>query len=227
MSLILDLLFPKRCIGCHKFGTFLCTKCVLNLEPAVSICIYCKHPSILGLTHAKCTKKYGIDGLTVLYKYKGLTKKLIHKLKYEPYMYALTQVCAKLISSYLEKNELMHKLFQEKYLVAPIPLYWLRKHLRGYNQVELIAKELAQSLSLSYEDLLQRTKHTKPQYLLHHKERITNLKAAFQIKNNIKNLPKNILLIDDVTTTGATLTSAAKILKRRGVESVWALTFAR
>lgn len=142
-------------------------------------------------------------------------------------MYALTQVCTKLISSYLEKNELMQKIFQEKYVVTPVPLYWLRKHLRGYNQVELIARELAQSLNLEYEGLLQRAKHTQPQYLLHPKERIVNLKEAFQIKNNIKNLPKHVLLIDDVTTTGATLTSAAKVLKSRGVHTVWAITFAR
>ena len=72
---ILDLIFPKTCLGCGREGQYICPNClakVLLLKPA---CPYCEKPSIDGFTHIRCKKKYGLDGLTSIYRFEGVIKK--------------------------------------------------------------------------------------------------------------------------------------------------------
>ena len=112
-------------------------------------------------------------------------------------------------------------------VIIPIPLSSTRSRERGYNQARLLAKELAKEFSIPLaENQLRRIRHTDPQSLLDEKQRWTNIKGAFTIRK-LKNLRhKNILLIDDLLTTGATASEAARVLKDAGAGTVGVLTLA-
>jgi len=114
---------------------------------------------------------------------------------------------------------------------VPIPLYKIRHRTRGFNQAELLAKEVANHFNLPLEiNLLKRTIPTEPQANIKDDEkRKTNIKGVFKIHPSfLKKLrDRNIILIDDVSTTGATLVEAGKILKNNGANQVWALVVAK
>ena len=111
--------------------------------------------------------------------------------------------------------------------IVPIPLSSTRSRERGYNQAQLLARERAKEFSIPMgENHLRRIRHTAPQSLLDEKQRWTNIKGAFTIRK-LKNLRhKNILLIDDLLTTGATASEAARVLKDAGAGTVGVLTLA-
>ncbi len=112
-------------------------------------------------------------------------------------------------------------------LIVPIPLHPTRQRERGYNQSLLIAHMLAEDLRIPLESQhLIRVRHTPNQARLSQKERWTNIEAAFKIKPHNNFRQKNILLVDDLYTTGATVSQAAKILKTAGAQNVFVLTIA-
>lgn len=121
------------------------------------------------------------------------------------------------------------ELFQEflalKPQVQPLPLFWYRENWRGFNQAEMIAKIVAQALKLKLADCLERVKLTQPQSRLPREKRLANVKDIFQVK--AKHLPRSILLVDDVWTTGATMREAVKVLQINGVKEIWGLSLAR
>ena len=123
----------------------------------------------------------------------------------------------------------MKFLNHENVLITDVPLHKNRLKSRGYNQSELLAKELSQLLNLEYmPSCLTRKIDTKPQFKLDKKKRRENILGAFvvnpKIKTSIKG--KRIILVDDIATTGATLRECAKILKQSGVEKVIGVTLA-
>ena len=113
--------------------------------------------------------------------------------------------------------------------MVPIPLYWHRQNVRGFNQSEEIGKLMAQEMGWGFApDLLIKKRSTKSQVELSVSQRKENLQGVFIVSSpNIQNTNPNILLFDDVFTTGSTLKEVAKVLKRAGVEKVWGLTIAR
>lgn len=122
------------------------------------------------------------------------------------------------------------EIWADTQLLVPVPLHPYRQWRRGYNQSELLAKELSQLSGRSVAHLLQRARYTRPQIELGDKERAQNMKGAFTLyqDNWTRYITvKNVLLIDDVATTGATLNECARVLKAAGVENVYALTLAR
>ncbi|MBI2029253.1 ComF family protein [Candidatus Gottesmanbacteria bacterium] len=226
MNLILDIIFPKRCVSCKKFGHFFCIDCQSKLITPFDICPVCKLGSVYGKTHTKCKSIYSLDGFCVAFVYRDSLRKAIHKYKYKPYIEELTPIFTDLMVSKINKNFGFMSFIKSKPTVISIPLHWYKKHLRGFNQTELIAKYLAKLLNLPYMDILKRTKYTKPQSSLTKKERQENVENIFKIKTNF-NVPKSVILFDDVWTTGSTLKNATKILKEQGAETIWALTLAR
>jgi len=112
-------------------------------------------------------------------------------------------------------------------VIIPIPLSSTRSRERGYNQARLLAKELAKEFSIPLaENQLRRIRHTDPQSLLDEKQRWTNIKGAFTIRKLETFQRKNILLVDDLLTTGATASEAARMLKDAGAGTVGVLTLA-
>ncbi|MGA2911754.1 MAG: phosphoribosyltransferase family protein [Candidatus Levyibacteriota bacterium] len=156
-------------------------------------------------------------------------QKLIFNFKYKPYLTDLKTVLADLFYESIIQNEQFIKLIANgKWLIVPIPLSKAKLRKRGYNQAEILGKELSKKLNIPVQNLLERTRETKTQVGLTNLQRKLNVRNAFEIINHKSSIiNQNILLVDDVATTGSTLLEAAKVLKRAGAQKVFGLTLAR
>lgn len=183
------------------------------------------------MVHPVCERKYGLDGLWSLGIYENPLRSAIQKLKYK-WVNELAGILSNLLIEYwaryqphfLDKIKVMHG---ENWAVMPVPLHWTRQNKRGYNQSALLGKLLAKKMGLEYKDLLKRTRPTKPQVGLDSYQRKQNIRNAFALKSKDQRPMTNILLVDDVWTTGSTLRECCYVLKRGGAKSVWAITLAR
>lgn len=224
--MLLDLLFPKSCLGCGRSGGYICSDCVAKVRLAQPICPYCERASIDGITHVRCQKKFGLDGLISIWEYEGVIRKAILALKYK---YA-TLVGQELMDHFLHQL-LTGFLPVDSKVLIPIPLYWYRENTRGFNQSIEIGKSVAATMNWKFmPDLLIKKEPTISQVELKGDERRQNLRGVFAVNPIRESLfinLKSVVVFDDVFTTGSTLREAAKVLKRAGVSKVWGLTIAR
>jgi ComF family protein len=222
---LLDFVFPLRCPGCSKKGTWFCDDCLAKLRPVEALtCAVCGGEAIRGYTHPRCQTKYALDRLISIYQYEGAIKKAIAWLKYKN-VTGLAKVLADLM---VEEVGPLAEDFAGM-IVIPVPLHWRRSWKRGFNQAELLARPFAKDLGIEVRDnLLRRTRYTKPQIELKHSERQKNVSGAFTVPETKRSEVKgcDFLLLDDVCTTGATLNACANALKRSGARRVWGLTLA-
>ncbi len=225
LNLILDLVFPKRCVSCGKIGQYFCQNCKSKIRFVENqICPVCQKPTITGATHFRCWTKYSLDGLISAVYYTGPTRTAIHKLKYR-WVFSIAEDLVNLITSKINFKNLFPK---EKFALIPIPLHPKREAERGFNQAEKLAKILAQKLDWQINTaILKRIKNTKPQTELPAKNRRKNVIGAFKVTRPSGVFGTNFILVDDLATTGSTLKSAGLTLKRAGAVKVWGLTFAR
>lgn len=183
------------------------------------------------MTHPKCVGKYTIDGYFTALNYKGIVKKLLYQFKYQPYLTDLQTTLTDLLHDHLIQDEFFNALLKTRTVLVPIPLSKLKQRKRGYNQSEMLAKNLGKRLDVPVKNLLIRTRETKPQYGLKREERIMNMRDAFQIHSDVfrnsENQKKTALVIDDVLTTGSTLLEATKILKKNGFGKVYGIVLAQ
>lgn len=220
-----DLVFPPACIGCSQklsagvlctqcqngielYKTFFCGKCGARLPELKKIC-HKDAPYVLG-----AATRY--DDVPV--------QKLIHTLKFYG-AYDAAAPLASLLINYITGLEFDLRGFS----VVPIPLSIKRQRARGFNQSTLIAQFFAQHFSLPLEErLLVRILHNKPQSetndILERKE---NIHGCFSVPDPESLRGKNIVLIDDVTTSGTTFLEAARVLKTAGVKKIIALAVAQ
>ncbi|HLG50224.1 MAG TPA: ComF family protein [Chloroflexota bacterium] len=218
---ILDLLFPRRCIGCRIRGTWLCTACEHRLARLPGDhCRRCAHPFTGTAVCARCwSDPPAFDGIVCGFLFDGTVRQAIHALKYRrarhlahPLVDALLAVAAPSAPADL---------------VVPVPLHPHRQSQRGYNQAALIARSLGERLALPVrEDALVRVRDTPPQVALAGSARLANLRGAFCADPSVVS-GLAVLLVDDVATTGATLREAAGALKRAGARRVEAVILAR
>lgn len=227
---ILDFIFPKRCVNCKKQGSYLCSNCFAFLSFDVkNLCLICDKPTFNNLTHPKCSKKFSIDGCFSALNYSKTTQKLIYNFKYKPYLKDLETVLIDLFYESIIQNENFNKeLIKGGWIFVPIPLSSQKFKKRGYNQAEILAKELSKKFNLSFANILQRVSNTKTQVGMTNIQRRKNVKGAFEIvRHQLLITKQNIFLIDDIVTTGSTLKEAAKVLKKQGAKRVIGLTLAR
>lgn len=234
MNLLLDLLFPKKCVGCGINGSYFCGGCVSDIKQMDLVCPRCEKLAIGGQTHPVCRRKYGLDGLWSLGVYEGSLKRAIQKLKYEPSLVRdYAPVLMDIFIEYWARHQpfifdLIKKDQGRGWGIIPVPLHWFRENKRGFNQSKLLGQILSKKLGLDYLDGLKRIRFTKSQVKLKGKQRRQNISGAFAISPNYTLSPKPYtLLIDDVWTTGSTLRECCYILKRNGAKKVWAITLAR
>ncbi len=223
VEVVLDLLFPKRCVGCGQIGSFICSNCWRTLPRLVPpVCPKCGKPQPSGLLCASCWRKPGkIDGIRSISPFEGIMQEAIHGLKYNN-LKAISVPLAQLLAIYLETTLLLVDV------VVPVPLHPKRVWERGYNQSGLLARELCRLTGLPLiGDCLYRFKYSLPQTkTMTAEERWRNVTGAFSCCNS-KLKGKRVLLIDDVCTSGATLEACAAALKDGGAAMVWGLTLAR
>lgn len=220
---VISFFFPKRCVGCGKSGTWLCQSCSFKLSyVSHQKCLVCGEPAIGGFTHPYCETRYNPDRFLAPFEYRDLLKAAVCKAKYCG-SWALFSDLAPLSSRWLESLGIR---FLPGAALIPMPLYFIREWERGYNQSLILAEFLSKDLDLPLEtDLIYRNRYTPSQTKLSRKARRTNIKGAFTAFPKVRG--KNLVLVDDICTSGATLLEAARTLKRQGARTVWCLALAR
>jgi ComF family protein len=218
-----DSFFPRRCVGCGKVGGFLCPECLGKLPRLLPpLCPHCGRPQASGIVCPDCRRRQAeIDGIRSPFRFDEVIRKAIHELKYRN-LKAISPCLAELLADYLRSNPLPGET------LVCVPLHPRRLRERGYNQSGLLARELGGRIDLPViEDCLIRVKQAQPQVrAVDVEERRRNVADAFICRDE-KVSGKQIILIDDVCTSGATLESCAAALKNKGATSVWGLTLAR
>ena len=219
----LDLLLPRWCIGCGREGDFLCQSC-RQLLPRIMppLCPRCGRPQPSGILCSSCVGwQAEIDGIRSPFRFDGVMRQSIHQLKYRN-LRALAQPLVKLLQDYLVTNPVPGEV------LVPVPLHHKRLKERGYNQSRLLARELGKLINLPVvDDCLIRQRHASPQARASTvDERRSNVDGAFTCRDH-RLRDKQVLLIDDVSTSGATLDACAVALKTSGATTVWGLVLAR
>lgn len=228
---ILDLVFPRRCVVCDeitdKIGEFVCEKCRSKI-------IYIKEPVCM-----KCGKqlkreeqeycrdcekgRHSYIRGTALYDYGSMADSIFR------FKYAGRMEYASFYGRDLYEKKAKWLSMVRPDVLLPVPAHPSRKRKRGYNQAELIAKELSGYLGIPVNTtLVERVKKTQPLKNLTLGERQNNLKRAFKIRRNDVKL-NTIVIIDDIYTTGSTIDSIAQVLRKEGITDIYfmALTIGR
>lgn len=237
-NLLFDIIFPPTCLNCKNYLTeieklnFICQKCFiaipLNNSSFCPICFkrlpsnskICNHPF-------KQHSQYPYI-LAPACSYQDQTiQNLIHFYKYESYQ-NIAVILSKILDIYLKKSQLLELFNSQNLIIIPIPLHPKKENKRGFNQSALLAKNLAQTYDLNFLPILLKTKNSPAQ--AKHKDfnqRKENVSGTFSLKNPdlIKN--KAIILIDDVYTSGSTISEAARLLKQNGAKKIIALVIAK
>lgn len=209
---ILDLIFPPVCGICNKeINTYLCGKCEKEIN------------KITCVGENRYDNKYFSTHM-YLFKYEGIIRNKIISYKFndKPYLY-------KTFCEIFVKNKKVCEFLKKYDIIISVPMYKKKKNQRGYNQSELIAKETAKKVeNIEYRnDILIKIRNTAKQSSLNKEQRKENLKNAYVVNNNEYILNKNILIFDDIYTTGSTANECAKMLKEAGAKDVGILTIAR
>lgn len=221
--MLLDLLFPKACLSCQKYGAYICEDCATKITRHNQTCIVCGHISLLGITHKECLKHTPLDGAIIPTEYQNLTRTALHQIKYKMNF----AIVSELLEKTVKRNKIKACLQEQHFDISTeVPMHKFKENKRGFNQAILIAKWIEKEYGILHQSVLRKTKHTTAQMHLKREERIFNVKNVFEIKSDITLENKNILLIDDVTTTASTLEECAKILKENNASKVWALVIA-
>ena len=214
---LLDYIFPRECFGCEKEGEYLCSACFCQIEYlGDDNCFLCGKSAERGIC-AECRVASQIDQIVVATKYTGtIAGRMIESFKFN-FVEDLAEKIADILVSKIDQGHL-EDIFREASLV-PIPLFKKRLLERGFNQSVKIAKQLSPKYNSVVVPLLARVKETKQQARLSREERFQNVKDVFKVKE-LAVIPRRVILVDDVLTTGATFVSATKALKSAGVSEV-------
>jgi ComF family protein len=228
------LLFPPRCVGCSTEllggnDEFLCADCLARLGPATwHGCRRCGGKvAELGEPPQRCPlcrhRPLKFDAAVTLGSYHVGLRDIVLRMK-RPSHQALSIAMGRL----LVRRRWEHLLEHRADLVVPIPMFWTRRLGRGINSPDVLAACLGKSLGIpARRDILVQHRNTLPQNRLPPSRRFQNVRDAFRVRrpDAVKNA--RVLLVDDVLTTGATCSEAAKMLKRAGAAAVVVAVIAR
>jgi ComF family protein len=208
------------------------TLCLSCLDAASRIaapfCAKCSQPFAGAIDDAfVCANCEGrvlhFDCAVSVYRSGGVVREIVHSFKYNRRLH-LRRILGRWAAEALNDSRLAERRID---LVVPVPLHPARKRERGFNQAELIARELCRLRHLSLGKVLSRIRYTTTQTQFDRQERMENLKGAFRLRRGCNVQGLRMLLVDDVLTTGSTLSECASVLKNSGARSVHAVTAAR
>lgn len=236
LNWVLDLVFPKICLGCGKFTAisdfdYICKKCFGAIElKNVFECIGCKRQTRLGLTCVFCKKDNDVDQLLVAAELTDyLVEKMLKAYKYK-FVYdmviPLSVIAKKCVKRLLSKG---FNLFEDNPLIVSVPLHKIRLNKRGFNQSQLLAKEMSDSFHISCADnALARKYNPRNQAdTKTREERLHNVRDNFVVIDAEVVRGRTVILVDDICTTGATLNEGARVLKESEAKRVIGFVVAR
>jgi ComF family protein len=230
-----DLLYPPRCVHCHvdlfddERGWLLCGECAAKLGPATwRGCPRCGSELLLdGVVVDRCPSCWDttlwFDSVVTLGGYHAGLRDVILRMKRTSHD-ALTAEMGRLLLD-RRREQLMDARAD---MVVPIPMFWSRRFCRGKNSPEMLASCLAESLGVPmHPSILMRRRNTLPQSGLAPSRRFENVHGAFRVRRPDAIQGARVLLVDDVLTTGATCSEAARMLKKAGAAMVAVAVVAR
>ena len=229
---IASLLYPLVCNICGanvRAGEYLCDQCDAKTVRVIApFCQKCSEPFEGAITDAftcaNCAHRtIHFDAAVAAYRSRGIVRQIVHTFKYGRQIY-LRHLVAGWLYAALDDERLRNRRFD---IIIPVPLHRTRQRERGFNQASLLAELLSAEISIQSKPALERIRYTTTQTALDRAERMENLHNAFRLRKNTTVQGLRVLLIDDVLTTGSTLSECARVLKRAGAISVHAATAAR
>jgi ComF family protein len=209
----IDLVLPPACAGCGERGAILCRTCIATFRPPGSDRDRFVAPDpavVIGGQTAVAIAGFG---------YAGRLRRVMHRLKY-------TGACRVADPLAACAAPALHRLLgiSGPATLVPVPVSEARRRRRGYNQAALIARALARTSRSAVAELLERSRETRAQHRLNRAARARNLRGAFTARESV---PENVILVDDILTTGATLDACAEVLVAAGARTVYGFAIAR
>ena len=225
---ISDLIFPKRCIVCGVYDTYLCDGCCSKIPINVRFsCPMCGQPSFYGHTCITCQPSSSLDGVWIVSEYHNeVLRACIHHFKYKGIL-DLQMNISGLYNKYFSQlsKDVLH-VCQFDYII-PVPMHLRRRFEKGFNHSEILADLVAQCLhGVVLKAGIKKRRFTRPQVELDKAHRLINLFQAFAVADNVHWTGKKVLLVDDVMTTSSTLQECAKVMKEAGAMKIWAIVLA-
>ncbi len=229
---LVSLLYPASCEACSApiaHDEYLCAECVAGAPRLCApFCERCSQPfagAITGaFTCANChDRDLHFDAAISAYRSRGVVREVMHSFKYGKKFY-LRHLLGAWLRETLDDPRLRDENFD---CIVPVPLHFARERERGFNQAEVLANLLATQAGAPVRPLLRRIRYTTTQTQFDRAQRIENLAGAFRLRRGADVQGCRVLLVDDVLTTGSTLSECAGVLKRAGAVAVYAATAAR
>lgn len=215
----ISLLAPHDCLGCGREGPLVCGWCLPDAAvPLPARCYKCHAYSPGSITCAKCRRSSRLNHVWAASEYEGLAKQLVYSLKFGRSQAAAIPIAALMAEAL--------PWLSPDILIAHIPTATSRRRQRGYDHAQLLAKQLARAKDLRQMTLLGRRGQSR-QVGAKRQERLRQLEGAYYARHPKLITGSHIMLVDDITTTGATLEAAAQVLKRAGAKTVDAVVFAQ
>lgn len=204
MSLFLDIVFPKNCLGCKKSGKYICSDCLKRVGRSMES-----------------------KGIVSIWKYEGVIRQAILALKYK----FASQIADELAEACIPQIKTLNTIYNPQHtILVPVPLHRQRQNWRGFNQAETIGGKIAQEMGWKQRsDLIIKTEATQPQAELTRNQRLRNLSGKFAVNKALKGKIDptfTYIIFDDVATTGSTIREISKVLTKAGAKQVLGLTIA-
>ncbi len=220
LSAFADLFYPQFCVGCDsRASDVLCQTCFDNLPYVGSpACSRCGFPTAFeAFVCDECKDvDFAFETARAPLRYEGVGKEIVHALKYRGYFPVVDKVMAPMMVSVLEVKDFD--------FVVPAPMHSSRLRRRGFNQAEAMARSVSRKINRPLSDKLEVVRRTRDQVELTAAGRRDNVRGAFRHTGRIRG---KILLVDDVFTTGSTMSECAETLLRAGASEVHAISFCR
>lgn len=215
---LISLLAPHQCMTCGDEGAVVCAWCLPDFAPPLpSRCYVCKSATPDSQVCKKCRRTSKLKHVWVRAEYEGQVKELVQGFKFERKQAAADPIVKLMVEAL--------PFLPPHTVVTHVPTATSRVRRRGYDHAELLTRALAQQTGLQHETLLARVTQTR-QVGAKRKERLLQMEHAFtSLRPCDSSVP--VLLVDDLTTTGATLEAAAVVLRQAGTKTVDAVVFAQ
>lgn len=216
------LIFPPVCGICGKLNeNYLCSRCNLELQKSSEFQVDSY------ITESGFKRKY-FDEHIYFFQYQGLIREQIINYKFNDAAYKYRGISNFILKNFILKDSKIFRIFNEYDVIIPVPISKKRLKERGYNQAELIAKEISKALNKELvKNCLIKEKNIVAQSSLNKDEREENIKGAYILNNSEKLKNKGVLLIDDIYTTGSTANECCKIIEEAGTKKIAVMTIAK